>query len=1201
MRAASGKNVTIESNSQTATDGEGFSQRLKLNGTGNADARSIHFSTSGEATVTVYALSGSSSADRSLTLSTLDGVTVGSVAAYGKTLEPGKIEVTEAGDYYLWSPSSGVNVYKIIVQEGDTSAEPIERLDWDIVSGPAITSVGLKSGDKNKIIVEYELVTGNDGADKSTVNMYDENGDLVDSVMKGKSASTDVSAEFTPASSGTYSFKVIAERNDETDKKESDVESFDFTLPLTKPYINAYTAELNSLLVEWNEVNEANSYTVEYKETGASSFTVSSTGITELSHMVTGLTAGTEYVLKVTAVRGGDSESSEISKVVSETVERNWKFASFGQSSNTSYNTYEILDNGKAIKLNSATYKADGTTDKKGGKFTSFHDGISFYYTEVDPAKENFVLTATFTVDYLNPTPDGQEGFGIIARDSIGEHGVSSDNFMTNSASILATKIEKTFDDGTKVTLKDGLGTRFTYGLTSELIAANSTVGAASEYDAFSWNEEDIIKQGDVYTLTLKKTNTGYHAILNNDESKEIIMYDNYSKALTAVDSEKIYVGLAVARGCNVTVTDMSFTTSDPATDPAAVPKPQVQVRPSYVVTSPTKTGNKNYEMVFSSNADGKLTIKDSRGRVLVNAGDVTASVDYKKPLVLLEGNNRYTVTFTPVEGYVTAKGEVLSSYTTSTQVFTVNHKVYITSNNTIYVTPTGRVSGNGTIERPLDIYTAVSYVMPGQTIVLKDGVYQMTSRLKVPRGISGTLEKKIVMASESGGRAILDFAGAGGNFELWGDYWHIYGIDVRNTDGNIKGMQIAGHNNIIELVNTYDNGDTGIQVSGTSAETIEKWPSNNLILNCTSYNNVDPGFNNADGFAAKLSTGEGNIFRGCIAYNNLDDGWDLFSKVESGPIGIVTIENSVAFKNGISFEGHTGDGNGFKLGGDGIAVKHVLENSISFKNRSNGITSNSDPAVILRNNTSAFNGGTGYSLYGKGTGELTFEAKNNISYQNTSSDDIKLATLFDDESNYFNGRNKNNVNITEDMFVSVDPSLVPMRKADGSIDLQGLLELTDLAPNGIGAVLGNTPGSNLNVNPAHDTSTDNDNDDDEDDRREDERREKERKEDLGDTTGTWIKDDKGWWYSKADKSYPENNWLKINGKWYHFNAKGYMNTGWQMVNNKWYLLNDNGDMATGWQLVNNKWYFLNANGDMVANTVIDGYRVDESGAWIEN
>ncbi|MCD8188208.1 MAG: hypothetical protein LUD57_06325 [Ruminococcus sp.] len=32
----------------------------------------------------------------------------------------------------------------------------------------------------------------------------------------------------------------------------------------------------------------------------------------------------------------------------------------------------------------------------------------------------------------------------------------------------------------------------------------------------------------------------------------------------------------------------------------------------------------------------------------------------------------------------------------------------------------------------------------------------------------------------------------------------------------------------------------------------------------------------NADGFAAKLTCGEGNVFDGCMSYNNSDDGWDL-------------------------------------------------------------------------------------------------------------------------------------------------------------------------------------------------------------------------------------------------------------------------------------------------------------------------------------
>ena len=38
-------------------------------------------------------------------------------------------------------------------------------------------------------------------------------------------------------------------------------------------------------------------------------------------------------------------------------------------------------------------------------------------------------------------------------------------------------------------------------------------------------------------------------------------------------------------------------------------------------------------------------------------------------------------------------------------------------------------------------------------------------------------------------------------------------------------------------------------------------------------------GYEDADGFAAKLTVGDGNVFDGCISYNNADDGWDFFAK----------------------------------------------------------------------------------------------------------------------------------------------------------------------------------------------------------------------------------------------------------------------------------------------------------------------------------
>ena len=79
--------------------------------------------------------------------------------------------------------------------------------------------------------------------------------------------------------------------------------------------------------------------------------------------------------------------------------------------------------------------------------------------------------------------------------------------------------------------------------------------------------------------------------------------------------------------------------------------------------------------------------------------------------------------------------------------------------------------------------------------------------------------------------------------------------------------------------------------------------------------------------------------------------------------------------------------------------------------------------------------------------------------------------------------------------------------------------------------------------------------------------------------TGAWLKDDSGWWYCNADKSYTVSNWQYINGYWYYFNEYGYMVTGWVSWNAKWYYCGDSGAMYTS------------------AKTP-DGYYVGTDGAW---
>ena len=78
-----------------------------------------------------------------------------------------------------------------------------------------------------------------------------------------------------------------------------------------------------------------------------------------------------------------------------------------------------------------------------------------------------------------------------------------------------------------------------------------------------------------------------------------------------------------------------------------------------------------------------------------------------------------------------------------------------------------------------------------------------------------------------------------------------------------------------------------------------------------------------------------------------------------------------------------------------------------------------------------------------------------------------------------------------------------------------------------------------------------------------------------------WKKNAKGWWYRRADGTYPKNQWEKIGGKWYHFDADGYMQTNWLKLNGTWYYLGSSGAMVTGWNQIGGKWYYFSSSGAM--------------------
>lgn len=1104
IKATAEKSVAIDGSSKSADDGTNFTKRIKLGGTGAIDARSIHFSATGKGTVKVYAMSSSAGADRDFSLYKLekatDGTTtsvlINSVKAYGATLALGTIDFTEAGDYYLASPASGVNVYGIeVTMEGEVT-EP-DREDWSNVTAPTITSV-VQNG--SKIIVTFELKTGDDGADKATVQRMDISGNVIDTVAVGKDEDTSVrTAEFLPTASGIYTFKVIAERVEETTVKESAVsEAFTYVLPLATPVIKGVNNQGNgSVKVSWNAVTEAESYNISYQAEGDTEFRTIST--TETSTMITGLSIGLTYTFRVQAKRNSEvSSAAEITAKVTEEEQRAWYFSAFGQGVNTTNNYYSGDANEGSVTI--------ASEEGKGKLVPASTDGLAFYYTTIDPENENFILSAKVTVDSWKYS-NGQEGFGLMAADAVGEHGNSA-VFWNNSYMNSVTKVEylwdsakqQVSDSGDKISMKLGIGAQQKIGVTAANIADGTistninelfhssmttietscaTKGAGTYNIVGNYSNAetptgtvDAAELKTTFLLTIKRDNTGYRLSYTDEAGNTTtkLFYDLSRDSLTQIDKDNIYVGFYASRNAKITVTDINLQTSNPATDAPAENQEITYVTPSYRVISGTTSGVEDYELTFLANADGVVTIKDSNNNVIAEKESVTANTYVKKNVILSKGENKFTVEFTPNADYKPSEYELLSSYDTVTFEHSVLYKDY--DRQVLYVSPDGKASGTGSKVSPLDIYTAIKYVKPGQMIVLAGGTYSLTSTVKVERGISGTAEKMIYLLADpsSSERPIFNFNQACAGMVFAGDYWYMQGFDVTGSEDAQKGLQLSGDHCVLDQVNAYYNGSTGIQISRyLSTDNYEDWPSNNLVLNCTSYGNADKGYEDADGFAAKLTVGDGNVFDGCMAYNNADDGWDLFAKIESGPIGKVVIRNSVAYGNGYLPDGtNAGNGNGFKLGGSSISGYHVLENSIAFNNKAKGIDSNSCPDIQIYDCTTFNNGSYNVAFYTNDAANTDYLADGVLSYRTLHmevGENIKAKGTQDvskiyGKTNYFWDTTTNCSFNTEtsavekEWFVNLDTDTKLTRNSDGTIQMNGLLTLTDKAPVDTGARL---------------------------------------------------------------------------------------------------------------------------------------------------
>ena len=380
---------------------------------------------------------------------------------------------------------------------------------------------------------------------------------------------------------------------------------------------------------------------------------------------------------------------------------------------------------------------------------------------------------------------------------------------------------------------------------------------------------------------------------------------------------------------------------------------------PSKVMANAGRLNGGDFSFTFTSSDDESYA---------VNTSLMSALRSYKTSVVAI--GSGFKEDTGSVSTTTTTKAPVVTTVsTTKTPTVTTTTSAVIATTDVIYASPNGGGDGSS-MSKPTDALSAINSVKAGGTVYLLDGTYNFSETILISDSNSGSSGKYKNVFAYPGAEVVWNFSGQGAadgskrGIVLDGDYWHFKGFEIEKAADN--GMLLSGNNNIIEMMIFNDNQDTGLQISryNTSAASIADWPSNNYILNCTSKNNCDnESMENADGFAAKLTCGNGNVFDGCMAYNNSDDGWDLFAKTDTGSIGIVTLKNCIAFRNGFTEfgEGYGNcDGNGFKLGGSGVGSAHVLENCLAFENLNCGFTDNNNPLLGSLTNCTAYNNGVG-------------------------------------------------------------------------------------------------------------------------------------------------------------------------------------------------------------------------------------------------
>lgn len=689
-----------------------------------------------------------------------------------------------------------------------------------------------------------------------------------------------------------------------------------------------------------------------------------------------------------------------------------WHSITFGQSTDINFATNVLpekigmnetrLADGKTIPSDGTLLTTPFTLESRGGKVGNSHDGLTYFYTRL-PAQANFRLEADITLNQFGPEngakPAGQEGAGLLVRDILGnprepvtKPGIEE---LPAASNMVMNSVMATGDKPPVVALLARQGVQQPWG--------NTGIGMVRE----SYHPLNTPAH---FSLRLTRTDSGFEVAYAPQGSDQWTTRTvEGADRITQLDKTGYYVGFFASRNASITVNHATLTLSGAQTLPSA-PYVTPSLKARIEVMSSPVMARRDGVFQLRTNGDGQLQITQEK-KPLLRQKTVRGGEIISVPFHADKPSTALSVTFTPDNGQPL------------TQEFPVSMAL-VNNPDELYVSPQGMAGSEGSRAHPLDFSSAVNLLAPGGTLWLADGEYPASV---IPATASGT-EKAMKTLRAQGDNVV--FSG----LKLEASYWNVQGITVTG-----KSFHIAGSYNHLDRIKAHHADDTGIWVASPDGIGRALWASHNLISNSESWGNQDPGRKNADGFAVKMRVGEGNRLVNCYSHDNIDDGFDLFNKIEDGPNGSVTIENSLSVHNG---------SNGFKLGGEGLPVAHVVRHNVAVENGMDGFTDNFNPgALVIESNRAVDNKRFNFlfrpSPYTTADKQGSF--RDNLSLRTTPGkyDDAVSGNV--DDSNYFytghHSVNRAGEIITPDNYLSLKLPEPVTRHADGAFNYQHFLE----------------------------------------------------------------------------------------------------------------------------------------------------------------